>query len=89
MINHTDLGSTTFARNRALQTLIAEGKITLGGYCKNKIYGTLTCASGKRMKTENRVFFTNEQEAIAAGYRPCGNCVPVQYKQWKQTNGTI
>jgi methylphosphotriester-DNA--protein-cysteine methyltransferase len=89
MINHTDLGNKPFTRFRVLQTLIANGKITLGGYRKNKIYGLLNCASGKRMKTENRVFFTNEQEAIAAGYRPCGNCMPAQYKQWKQTNGII
>lgn len=89
MINHKDLGDKPFTRFRVLQSLIANGKITLGGYRKNKIYGLLNCNSGKRMKTENRVFFTNEQEAIAAGYRPCGNCMPAQYKQWKQTNGTI
>jgi methylphosphotriester-DNA--protein-cysteine methyltransferase len=89
MINHTDLGSTPFARNRSLLKLIAEGQITLGGYCKNKIYGTLTCTSGKRIKPENRVFFKNEQEAIAAGYRPCGNCMSARYKQWKHNNGTI
>jgi methylphosphotriester-DNA--protein-cysteine methyltransferase len=88
MINHIDLGPTPFARFRTLQTLIVEGTIALGGYRKNKIYGMLSCASGKRMKTENRVYFKNEQEAIAAGYRPCGNCMPVQYKQWKH-NGTI
>jgi methylphosphotriester-DNA--protein-cysteine methyltransferase len=89
MYNHINLGAKPFARFRALQQLIITGKITLGGYQKNKIYGTLNCKSGKRMKTQNRVFFKDEQEAVAAGYRPCGNCMPDQYKQWKQNNGTI
>ncbi len=81
MINHTDLGNKPFTRFRNLQALIAEGKVTLGGYKKGKIYGTLTCKSGKRMKPENRVFFKDEQEAIAAGYRPCGNCMPDKYRK--------
>jgi hypothetical protein len=89
MHNHTDLGDKPFARFRTLQILITKGDITLGGYSKNKIYGTLNCKTGKRMKTENRVFFKDEEEAIVAGYRPCGNCLPQQYKQWKQSNGTI
>ena len=84
MIHHTDLGKTPFARFRILQSLIIKGEITLGGYKKGKIYGTLSCGSGKRMKTENRVFFADEQEAVAAGYRPCGNCMPQQYQLWKQ-----
>lgn len=84
MIHHTDLGPTPFGRNRVLSTLIINGDITLGGYKKGKIYGTLSCGSGKRIKTENRVFFSNEQEAVAEGYRPCGNCMPQQYQSWKQ-----
>lgn len=89
MIQHIELGDTDFARKRALLTLIAKGEIALGGYIKGKIYGTISCRSGKRMKPENRIFFTDEQEAISAGYRPCAHCMPEQYKQWKSTNGTI
>ncbi|HEY1202931.1 MAG TPA: Ada metal-binding domain-containing protein [Niastella sp.] len=55
----------------------------MGGYSHGKIYGTLSCASGKRMKAENRVFFQNEAEAIAAGYRPCGHCMRKKYLEWK------
>jgi methylphosphotriester-DNA--protein-cysteine methyltransferase len=88
MIRHIELGSTAFSRFRMLQSLIVSGQITLGGYTKGKIYGTLSCGSGKRMKPENRVFFTNEQEAVDAGYRPCGNCMPEAYKLWKLKNGT-
>jgi methylphosphotriester-DNA--protein-cysteine methyltransferase len=86
MINHLDLGEKPFARLRTLQALIAEGKITLGGYSKGNIYGTLSCKAGKRIKPANRVFFKNGEEALCAGYRPCGNCLPQQYKQWKQWN---
>lgn len=48
-----------------------------------KIYGTLHCKSGKRMKKENRVFFQSEKEAMEAGYRPCGHCMNSAYKKWK------
>ena len=33
------------------------------------------------MKTENRLFFKDEQEAIREGYRPCGACLPDKYKR--------
>ncbi|WP_337249969.1 hypothetical protein [Chryseobacterium sp. B21-037] len=56
MIKHTDLGQTSEERKKALSSMIRNGVITLGGYKKAKIYGLLSCSSGKRMKTENRVF---------------------------------
>lgn len=63
--------------------LVKQGKITLGGNAALKIYGTLHCPPGKRMKKSNRVFFSNEDEAIAAGYRPCGHCMRQKYNEWK------
>ena len=89
MIDHLNLGKKPLTRSRALYQLIAAGQIKLGGNKKLKIYGKLNCASGKRMKIENRVFFKNEEEAIAFGYRPCGNCLTAEYKIWKKKNGTI
>jgi DNA/RNA endonuclease YhcR with UshA esterase domain len=83
MLLQTQLGNTNFAQKRNLVTLIKSGEITLGGYIKTKIYGTLNCKSGKRMKVENRIFFADEQDAINAGYRPCGHCMPHAYKIWK------
>ena len=71
----------------ALRSSIKRKGIDLGGNRKLKIYGTLSCASGKRMKWENRVFFCSEAEAIENGYRPCGNCMPHKYKTWK--NGSV
>ncbi|CAN5528699.1 hypothetical protein BH10BAC2_BH10BAC2_08640 [soil metagenome] len=50
---------------------------------KLKIYGTLHCSSGKRMKKTNRIFFISEQEATETGYRPCGHCMRTAYKKWK------
>lgn len=68
-----------------LGPLIRAGEVSWGGNRPLKIYGTLTCASGKRMKRENRVFFTSAAEARAAGYRPCGHCLRLQYQAWKVT----
>lgn len=90
MIRHTDLGQTPEERKKALSSLIHKGSITLGGYGKTKIYGLLSCSSGKRMKTENRIFFKNEAEALASGYRPCGHCMKEKYEEWKKkTNKSL
>lgn len=61
---------------------------TLGGNKRLKIYGKLDCPSAKRWiakgyYVDNRVFFLNAQDAIAAGYRPCSVCMPEEYKIWK------
>jgi methylphosphotriester-DNA--protein-cysteine methyltransferase len=69
--------------NRNLHSLIRSGKILMAGNAKLKIYGKLNCASGKRMKAANRIFFKNEEEALQTGFRPCGNCMRQAYKDWK------
>lgn len=84
MIQHTALGLTSVDRHRVLFTLIKRGVITLGGHRPRKIYGRLNCRAGKRMKAENRIFFSDESEAIENGYRPCAVCMPAQYRAWKQ-----
>jgi len=76
LLKHTEISTTE------LRALIRKGEITLGGNKKLKIYGLLSCKSGKRMKAENRVFFTDEEQAIANGFRPCGNCKRNLYKKW-------
>jgi len=83
MLLHTTITTPIFKR------LVRNGQITLGGNKQLKIYGSLHCASGKRMNVTNRVFFASEQEAISAGYRPCGHCMREAYKQWKRTNKSI
>lgn len=66
-----------------VRSKIRQKKITLAGNSSIKIYGVLSCKSGKRLKKENRIFFENEKEAIANGYRPCGHCMKCKYKNWK------
>jgi methylphosphotriester-DNA--protein-cysteine methyltransferase len=66
-----------------LRIKIWQQQIVLGGNIKLKIYGTLSCKSGKRMKKQNRVFFVSEEEALGNGYRPCGHCMKANYKKWK------
>ena len=60
----------------------------LGGNRRAKIYGRLDCPSALRALRqggyrEYRVFFSDEETAIAAGYRPCGSCLREQYRAWK------
>lgn len=48
-----------------------------GGHKKGKIFGTLDCKAGIRMKKENRVFFHSLEDAVLEGYRPCKICKPI------------
>lgn len=64
-------------------------RLNFGGNRKLKIYGTLSCVSGKSMKKENRAFFETEEVALAQGYRPCGHCLKEKYKKWKKWNYLI
>lgn len=73
--------------DQELYALLRQGKILLGGNQKLKIYGTMHCRSGKRMKRKNRVFFKDECEALTLGYRPCGHCMRQAYMSWK--NGSV
>ena len=73
--------------DQELYVLLRQGKILFGGNQQLKIYGTLHCRSGKRMKSKNRVFFKDEDEALALGYRPCGHCMRQAYMSWK--NGFV
>ena len=66
-----------------LRSMIRKNEIVLAGNCKLKIYGLLSCRSGKRMHKINRVFFKSEITALQHGYRPCGHCMKNKYKNWK------
>ncbi len=68
---------------------LSEEKGALGGHRKQKIYGRLNCKSALRYLAKGqyaqyRVFFRDEETAIAAGYRPCAVCMPDEYKRWKE-----
>ena len=59
-----------------------------GGHRRTKIYGRLDCPSALRAITRggyarHRVFFADEQTAVAAGYRPCATCGKDSYRDWK------
>lgn len=83
MWSHLNLGRSIFSRKRRFYKMIQPGKITLRGNSRLKIYGSLDCKSGKRMKSENRIFFSSKQEAQKLKYRPCGNCLRQEYQNWK------
>jgi methylphosphotriester-DNA--protein-cysteine methyltransferase len=73
--------------DQELYGLLRQEKILFGGNLNLKIYGSLRCQSGKRMKRKKRVFFNDELEALALGYRPCGHCMKQAYMDWK--NGSV
>ncbi len=56
MIHHIKI------RDVNLHKLIKQKEVGFGGNINLKIYGTLHCKWGKRMKRENRVFFLSETE---------------------------
>jgi methylphosphotriester-DNA--protein-cysteine methyltransferase len=65
---------------------------TLGGHRRTKVYGRLDCPGALRWiarghYVRHRVFFAGEATAIAAGYRPCANCLPERYREWKAAAG--
>ncbi|MFB9775947.1 Ada metal-binding domain-containing protein [Brevibacterium otitidis] len=62
----------------------------LGGHRAGRLYGRMDCPSALRSIAKggyvtNRVFFADEATAIAAGFRPCGTCLPEKYAAWKHT----
>lgn len=83
MIRHTDFENNESGKQK-LHALIRKGKIAFGGNSSLKIYGLVSCKSGKRMLRKNRVFFSSEKEAIEEGYRPCGHCLHDKYAAWKK-----
>lgn len=64
-----------------------------GGYGRGKLYGRMNCRSAlsaiaRGGYVKHRVFFLNESEAVAAGYRPCAVCMPAEYAAWKAIQKT-
>ncbi|WP_019203189.1 Ada metal-binding domain-containing protein [Tsukamurella sp. 1534] len=59
-----------------------------GGHRRGGLYGRLDCPAALRALARggyvaDRVFFADEQTAIAAGYRPCAVCCRAEYLVWK------
>jgi AraC family transcriptional regulator of adaptative response / DNA-3-methyladenine glycosylase II len=59
-----------------------------GGHRRGRGYGRLDCPAALRAiarggYVRQRVFFADEPTAIAAGYRPCGRCLPERYAAWR------
>ncbi|MFJ2297933.1 Ada metal-binding domain-containing protein [Oerskovia paurometabola] len=67
---------------------------TLGGHRRSRIYGRLDCPGAARAIARggyvtHRVFFADEQTAIAAGYRPCAVCLRERYREWKLSQAAL
>ncbi|MBE6151274.1 MAG: hypothetical protein E7162_05645 [Firmicutes bacterium] len=87
--NFIKLGTKNYQLiNSENKEVISKVPGTLGGNKRLKIYGRLDCPSALRHINNghyinHRVFFSNEETAINAGYRPCGICMKKEYKKWK------
>ena len=55
---------------------LAQSGFRYEGVKSTKIFCFPTCYHGRRAREENFVFFHDESEARAAGYRPCKDCRP-------------
>lgn len=90
-----------FSARRVYQLLNKDGQPYLsripgriGGHKKLKIYGQLDCPSALRHiargeYVKHRVFFADEETAIAAGYRPCAICMKEKYLKWKESQDSL
>lgn len=65
------------------EAFLSQKKGVLGGYRRGnqKLYGRLDCPSALRWIAKGhyvnyRVFFASEEDALAAGFRPCKICKP-------------
>ena len=65
------------------------GRTGTGGRGFRGVYGRLDCSTALRAiaradtYAKHRVFFADEATAVAAGHRPCGNCMRAEYESWK------
>jgi hypothetical protein len=71
------------------QPIVSTQPGTIGGHRGSRIYGRLDCPSALRWiarghYVRHRVFFADESSAVAAGYRPCHDCLPEAYRRWRQ-----
>ena len=70
------------------RTYWSESPGSLGGHRRTRIYGRLDCPTALAWLARghyawHRVFFADEDTAVAAGYRPCSRCLPTAYRQWR------
>ncbi len=88
----TDGGKLYRLTGKDGKVYLSAEKGVLGGNGKAKIYGRLDCPAALRVLKspardvyiKTRVFFVDEETALAAGYRPCGTCMREHYKLWKE-----
>jgi methylphosphotriester-DNA--protein-cysteine methyltransferase len=64
----------------------------LSGHRRARVYGRLDCRAALRaiargQYVRNRVFFADEQTAVAAGYRPCAVCLPDEFTRSGRQRG--
>jgi methylphosphotriester-DNA--protein-cysteine methyltransferase len=77
---------TLVGRDGAAYRSATKGR--LGGHARTKVYGRLDCPVAlsllrRGFEPKHRVFFADEETAVAAGFRPCGACMRARYREWR------
>ena len=76
--HHRDLDDNQVA------LLLKTGLVVAAGHGPSRIFGTLVCVSGKtRMARNNRLLFLSWQDPLSLKFRPCGKCLPEDYRAWR------
>lgn len=65
-----------------------------GRNLKLRIYGRLDCQSAlmylaKDQYKKHRIFFADEEKAVAVGFRPCAVCMREKYIEWKNNKAKV
>lgn len=85
MFHMIKIQESGLARKKVLVGIKRRHPGLIAGNLKLKIYGTLNCIRGKKLKPSNQVFFSSELDAIQSEFRPCGFCMRKEYAIWKQS----
>lgn len=62
-----------------LVLVVSSGALAAGpffGSVNSNVYHYPTCGQASRIKPDNEIWFSDEDEAVAKGYRPCNYCNP-------------
>ncbi len=71
--------------------VVSEVPGELGGHSGTRVYGRLDCPVALSLirrgfdVRRTRVFFADEETAVAAGFRPCGACMREEYRRWRSS----
>lgn len=85
---HIERTRTYTLRGKDGRPYESSAKGLFAGHKVDRVYGRLDCPAAATAIRKGgylpfRVFFADEDDAVAAGYRPCAACLPSRYADWR------